>query len=564
MPIPHPDPEFEARLRSDDLGLPPHLVARLEGRDDLRRALATALRLVWSPETWAARQGEELCRALCMSEPIATEILLSPLCPTGNGPTGGGDRVCLTDGPWLPLALLARLSTEALSRDDDPWGSSVEKIEVRDTRTTLLPPLPDRVRALSIARAPALGFDAPLELPALESLSVTDATCAEPWSSSALGGHRGWVSAIGWHPGGRLAATGGTDGVVRIWGDLLPESTADDSAEDGRTSIAVLEGHARPVVALEWNPRTGALATASPDGTVRIWEVSAGRWRERASLVHAAEVTMVAWSPDGLRLATVSDDPVVRVWGIGKEGWGAEELAGHGGLVQRVAWAPDGVRLASAGGDGTARLWIDGGGGFEAAGILAEHDDWVRALAWSPDGTEVVTGSDDGTARRISVRQGTIARLRKAPARAGDTIRLAGHEGWVRAVTFDRSGTAIATAADDGVLRIYAVAGENGERECAPESSVEHPARITALAPSPAPHVFATGDDDGTLRVVRGIREAAGVEGHGHDGTIGAIAWHPTRTELWTGSADRTARVWRPALGGLGPVWGRLLAAGEG
>jgi hypothetical protein len=558
MTPPDADPETEARLAREDLGLPPRIAAALDGRDELRRALATACRLVWSSERWAARQGEELCRALAASEPAARAALLAPL--------SAGERVELGDGPWLPLALLVRLARE--TPGEHPWAPRVAEVAIRGTAAAELPALPAAVRTLSIADAPALAAPTPLFLPALRALSVMSSPRIEPWRVEALSGHRGWVRAAGWSHDGALAATGGGDGRVRIWS--AASAGGETAAESGWRLVAELEGHARAVAELSFGPRSDRCATASADGTVRIWSEIAGRWRETAALAHPAEATSLAWSPDGTRLATVADDPFVRVWTPSREGWRAEELAGHAGLVQRAAWSPDGTRLATAAGDGTVRLFGDDGARFAELAVIAEHDDWVRAVEWSPDGGRVASGSDDGTAAVVDLRRGAPASRR---ARAAATTRLEGHSGWVRRIAWCARGECVATVADDGGLRLFEIGGTGGA--LAPAACFEHGVRATALGASPMGDALATGDDRGCLRVFvlsSGRTESAGdraaprlapVEGTGHDGTIGAIAWHPSGAALLTGSDDRTARVWTPAATGLGPAWrGILLGRG--
>ena len=159
--------------------------------------------------------------------------------------------------------------------------------------------------------------------------------------------------------------------------------------------------------------------------------------RPRTTLTgHTDGVTAVAWSPDGTRLATASDDGTVRLWDP-TTGQTTTTLTGHtdagarGGLVPRrhppghrqrrrhgaavgprpparppppspatptrcaaVAWSPDGTRLATASDDNTVRVWDPATGHTTT---LTGHTCGVRAMAFSPDGTYLATGGDDRT-----------------------------------------------------------------------------------------------------------------------------------------------------------------------
>ena len=72
--------------------------------------------------------------------------------------------------------------------------------------------------------------------------------------------------------------------------------------------------HDGGVTAVAFSPACTHLATASADGTARVWDVASGA--ELARLVHNASVVALAFSPDGTRLATASDDGTVRVWDV--------------------------------------------------------------------------------------------------------------------------------------------------------------------------------------------------------------------------------------------------------
>jgi WD40 repeat protein len=172
------------------------------------------------------------------------------------------------------------------------------------------------------------------------------------------------------------------------------------SPPDFRKLSGALVGPGPKVWGLTFSPDGKHLAAGGQAGTVRVWDVAAGK-EELALLGHASWVTAVAYSPDGKRLASASADKTVKVWdtATGKE---LLTLKGHKGEVLSVAWSPDGRRLASAAGGldealkdrkGEVKVWDAATGGEVFS--LPGHKSWATCVAFSPDGQWLASGGRD-------------------------------------------------------------------------------------------------------------------------------------------------------------------------
>jgi WD40 repeat protein len=72
--------------------------------------------------------------------------------------------------------------------------------------------------------------------------------------------HRGGVKSVSFSPDGRFLASGGADGVVRMW-----------DIESGR-EVRRME-HGDWVQSVSFSPDGRFLASGGRDGVVRVWEV---------------------------------------------------------------------------------------------------------------------------------------------------------------------------------------------------------------------------------------------------------------------------------------------------
>ncbi len=109
-------------------------------------------------------------------------------------------------------------------------------------------------------------------------------------------------------------------------------------------------------LAVDYSRDGRLIASGGADGTVRLWDASTGELLA-ARPAHDGGVVTVAFNPDGTRLASGGEDGVVRLWDTGEALAPVAELRGQTAAVVSAVFSPDGVQLAAGLEDGTVRIW---------------------------------------------------------------------------------------------------------------------------------------------------------------------------------------------------------------
>jgi WD40 repeat protein/predicted Ser/Thr protein kinase len=184
------------------------------------------------------------------------------------------------------------------------------------------------------------------------------------------------------------------NGSVLVTGGGLGAGIKLTEVASGRviTHFSAVEG-AVPMQPLAVTRDGRRLATGSPEGRLRVWDIASHQlvasspWKVRF-------VTDLAFSPDGKLLAIAEQPASIVLWDLSGQR-PRRKLVGHAGPVNRLTFSPDGRTLASAGMDHTIRLWhpeID-----QEVAILKGHSEWVWCVAFAEHGNALLSGSVDGT-----------------------------------------------------------------------------------------------------------------------------------------------------------------------
>ena len=144
---------------------------------------------------------------------------------------------------------------------------------------------------------------------------------------------RGEPFGVAFSPDGRWMAAGSDSGIVRV-----------RSASTGKAAFT-LPGHTREVRGLAFHPdpERPQLASASEDGTVKIWDLTTRRERQtlRGSL---GSCPLLTFSSDGRRLISASTENTAKVWDVAT-GLEVLTLRDHLGSVWDVAISRDNIVL---------------------------------------------------------------------------------------------------------------------------------------------------------------------------------------------------------------------------
>ncbi|TYH54824.1 hypothetical protein ES332_D09G197500v1 [Gossypium tomentosum] len=209
-------------------------------------------------------------------------------------------------------------------------------------------------------------------------------------------GHTGELYAVACNPTDPvLVATGGGDDKGFLW----KIGHADWASE--------LQGHTDSVSSLAFSHDGQLLASGGFDGLVKVWDTSGNL---KSTLEGpGGGIEWIRWHPKGHLILAGSEDCTVWMWNA-DNGSCLNVFSGHGASVTCGDFTPDGKTICTGSEDATLRIWNPRSGeSIHVVRGYPYHTEGLTCLSISSDSTFAVTGSKDGSVHVVKITTGKVA-----------------------------------------------------------------------------------------------------------------------------------------------------------
>jgi WD40 repeat protein/predicted Ser/Thr protein kinase len=335
-------------------------------------------------------------------------------------------------------------------------------------------------------------------------------------------GHTEPVSSVAFWDLGNTVASASQNGTVKLW--------------DGRShrETMTLRKDWFPPVAVAFSPDGQTLAWG--ENGITLWQ--ADLQNEIARLwADFPKVHTLAFSPDGKKLASagyVGATTQLKVWELATR----RAVAVFASLpFQRIsqrtvftlAFSPDGKKLAVGGTLGLLKIW-DFSKAEELATPSMEKPIGIRSLAFSPNG------------KFLAIPQGKSVLLLEVGTSAMTALSTAEISEETLQVAFSPDGQWLTIGTVSGVIELV---DRKSQRSLRP--LMGHTEAVSSLAFSPDSHALISGSLDKTMRLWSIAQQPQKNILRGHTNSVSCVALSPDGQIIASGSLDGSLKLWDAA-----------------
>ncbi|MBL8155493.1 MAG: WD40 repeat domain-containing protein [Anaerolineae bacterium] len=326
-------------------------------------------------------------------------------------------------------------------------------------------------------------------------------------------------------------ATGGADGVVRIW------NVGEDKPFLELPPLGIF------LIGLEWSPvNPDWLALVTYAGPLQVWDT---RRNQLVFNERGGESLDMDWSPDGTKLV-ITDGVAFVIWDVTTRTRLSIQRSRefiNDGLLSSVDWSPNDNLLVSGANVGAMRTW-DGTTGALVTTFSTTATDYtspVSIVRFSPDGSLIARIGNDGNIRIYST--------------AGSLLKAISTAEPLYAAAWSPDGSRLAYGGDTDGITIVSV--DALPAPTATPLPVPVTLSPTPVTPTPQPlasiDVIAWSPDDtrlvysettGTVTMLNRVTGEVIGPVIGHFSEITALAWRPQWDEFVSVDAYGSVKIW--------------------
>lgn len=293
-----------------------------------------------------------------------------------------------------------------------------------------------------------------------------------------------------------------------------------------------LKGHFGKVTAMHWAGDSQALASASQDGKLLVWNAVSTNKLKAISLKSTYVMAVGMEQSKGNMVACGGLDNLCTVYNLSNPD-NAIEMASHDGYLSSCRFLNE-SKILTGSGDSTIIMWDIAAG--QPLSNFVEHKNDVMSLAISPkDPNAFCSVSVDKTCKIWDIRQ----------PNKGAMLTFIGHEGDINGVDFMSDGVTFGTGSEDGTARVFDLRAHN--EVCKFGKVSDGSEGLTSVSFSRSGRILFGGHADSNVLAWDVLSDKASPTftlHQEHEQHVSCLGVNPKGDALCTGSWDTTLKIW--------------------